>query len=113
MARTDLLRAALGIARRYYEGHRGYESKEKACRVLRRRFAALPAEECRAALERAIALWAAMVRAVEELVGPNPPGIAGIGPGSVIEAEIRERFPEFPTSAIAKSIGYLGYRLSR
>jgi hypothetical protein len=54
-----------------------------------------------------------MVQAVEELVGPNPSGIAGIGAGSVIEAGLCERFPEFPIAAITRSIGYLGYRLSR
>jgi hypothetical protein len=113
LARTELLEEALAIARRYHEGHRGYETKEKACRALRRRFSEPTVEECRAAFERALALWVAMVNAVEELIGPNPPSIAGIGPGSVIEADLSERFPEFPTSAIAKSIGYLGYRLSR
>jgi hypothetical protein len=113
MARTELLEAALAVARRHHEGHHGYESKEKACRALRRRFRGLPEAECSATFERAFALWVAMVRAVEELIGPNPPGIAGIGPGSVIEAEIGERFPEFPISAIANSIGYLGYHLSR
>jgi hypothetical protein len=113
MARTELLEGALAIARRYHERHRGYESKEKACRALRRRFRELPVDECSAAFERALALWVAMVCAVEELIGPNPSGIAGIGPGSAIEAGLIERFPEFSSSVIAKSIGYLGYYLSR
>jgi hypothetical protein len=113
MTRTELLVEALAIARWYHERQRGYESKDKACRALQRRFKELSNEECRAAFERALALWVAMVRAVQELIGPNPSGIAGIGPGSVIEAQLIERFPEFPVSAIASSIGYLGYYLSR
>ena len=59
------------------------------------------------------ARWFATECAVAELVGPNPTGIAGIGPGSVIEAGLCERFPEFPTSAISNSIGYLGSYLTR
>jgi hypothetical protein len=110
---TELLVEALAIARWYHERQRGYESKEKACRAIHRRFKELPVEECRAAFVRALSLWVAMVRAVDEMIGPNPSGIAGIGPGSVIEAQLSEQFPEFPTSAIAESIGYLGYYLSR
>jgi hypothetical protein len=113
MARVELLEDALVVARRYHEGHRGYESAQKACRALRRRCNGFTVEEYRDAFERALALWVAMVRAVEELIGPSPEGIAGIGPGSVIEAGLRERFPEFSNSAISRSIGYLGYRLSR
>ena len=113
MARLELLEDALTVAQRFHEGHRGYESKEKACRALRRRSKGFTVEEYRAAFERALELWYATERAVEELIGPNPTGIAGIGPGSVIEAGLRERFPEFPTSAISGSIGYLGYYLSR
>lgn len=113
MARIELLEDALTVAQRYQERHRGYESKEKACRALRRRSKGFTVEEYRAAFERALALWLATEHAVAELVGPNPTGIAGIGPGSVIEAGLCERFPEFPTSAIKNSIGYLGLYLTR
>ena len=113
MARIELLEDALTVARFYHERHRGYESKKKAYRALERRSNGFTAEEYRAAFERALALSVAMVRAVEELIGPNPTGIAGIGPGSVIEADLCVRFPEFPTSVISRSIGYLGYQLSR
>ena len=113
MARIELLEEALTVARRYRERHRGYESKEKACRALKRRSKGFTVEEYRAAFERALALWFAMERAVAELVGPNPEGIAGIGQGSGIEAGLCEQFPEFPTSAISNSIGYLGFYLTR
>jgi hypothetical protein len=113
MARIEPLEDALTVARSYHERHRGYESKEKACRALERRSNGFTAEEYRAAFERALALWVAMVRAVEELIRPDPTGIAGIGPGSPIEAELLEQFPEFSKSAISSSIGYLGYQLSR
>jgi hypothetical protein len=113
LARIELLEDALAVARRYQERHRGYESKEKACRALRRRSKGFTVEEYRVAFERALELWCATECAIAEMVEPNRTGIAGIGPGSAIEAGLRQQFPEFPISAISNSIGYLGYYLTR
>jgi hypothetical protein len=113
MARLELLEDALKVARSFHERHRGYESKEKARQALKRRCEGFAVEEYRDAFGAALSLWFAMESAVAELIGADPSGIAGIGPGSPIEAGLRERFPEFSAMAIRRSIGYLGYRLSR